>query len=44
MTLGINLDHDHDIFTVDPNSGDHGPLFIANTFAITITISFNNKI
>ena len=31
-------DHNLYIFTFDPNSNDHNPLFEAGTFAITITV------
>ena len=27
-----------DLYNGNPNSGDHDPLFIADTFAITLTI------
>ena len=32
------LNHDGDIFSVDPNSNDHDPLFKADTFSITVTV------
>ena len=38
--MGIDhviCDLDRDLFTGDPNSDDHNPLFSADTFSITIT-------